>query len=61
LAENIPFLRLKVEGKKVEGNSFSLKTLLPSISNGPDPDNAGVGKLVYLHKLHIMHSAFEDS
>jgi len=43
LAENIPFLRLKVEGKKVEGYSFSLKTLQPSTSNGPDPDHAGVG------------------
>jgi hypothetical protein len=43
LAENIPILRLKVEGKKVEGDSFSLKTLQPSTSNEPDPDNAGVG------------------
>jgi len=43
LAENIPFLWLKVEGKKVEGNSFSLKPLHPSTSNGPDPDHAGVG------------------
>lgn len=42
-AENIPILRFKVEGKKVEGNSFSLKTLQPSTSDAPDPGNAGVG------------------
>jgi len=29
--------------------SFSLKTLQSSTSNEPDPDNAGVGKLVCLH------------